>query len=125
MSYATAEQFRARYPEFVGAQDADVAVALDVAATDIKGYLPPGEYSADALAILADRSLPLARLALYQDEALDQTHQAIRDAETVRTWLRMVARGEVKLELTEDGETKTQGVAVKARAAVFSSWDTY
>lgn len=125
MSYATVQQFRDRYeavPEFLGLLDAAIQKALDAATVEIDGYLPAGSWADETLVILAHRSLPLARMVLYADETLSPEHQAVRDAESVRSWLRLVAAGTVQLATAEATHAAP---VVKARDPVFAGWETY
>lgn len=126
MSYATVQQFRDRYeavPGFTALADSAVQQALDAATVELDGYLPRGQWTDETLAILAHRSLPLARMVLYADETLSEEHQAVRDAEAVRSWLRLVAAGSIQLATEE--ETTHAAPVVKARDPVFASWETY
>lgn len=104
MSYATPIELRDRYrqgalltDEFALRLDTDLVRALQAAADEIDSYRPQGELATEATAILRDKSLTLARMLLHQDEALGPEHPIIRDAEAVRAWLLLLARGTVRL----------------------------
>jgi phage gp36-like protein len=103
MAYATAAELRERYrqgidtDEFTEREDGELDLALQAAADEIDSYRPAGELTAAATAILRDKSLTLARMLAHQDAALDLVHPIVRDAQAVRDWLLLLARGVVHL----------------------------
>ena len=104
MAYATATDLRDRYRRgldqdaFANLDDADLDQALVAASSEIDSWRPQAaDLGAAALAVLRDKTLTLARMHAYQDQALDDAHPIIRDAKEVRDWLKALSRGAVHL----------------------------
>ena len=128
MPYATAAALRTRYrrgdlDEFAAVADADLDQALTAASDEIDTWRPAGELGTAALAVLAGQCLPLARLHVYGDSALDPSHPIVREALAVRAWLKALAAGQVCLPSEPDGTaaTATQTPQVSAPAEVFGA----
>lgn len=123
MAYATAGQLRERYfvgpsrdDEFALRTDADLDAALAAASAEIDSYRQAGTPGAAALAILQDKCLILARMFAHQDQALDDAHPIVRDAKAVRSWLAMLAKGQVVLPPPGPDEGIDESIGASAAA---------
>ena len=98
MTWATVAELRARFgTEFDSRADEDLSPALDAASLEIDSERPPRPVSAAGARVLKEKCLILARLHLYPDQALDDTHPVVREALGVRGWLKRLASGAVVL----------------------------
>lgn len=118
MFYGTIADFRLAFAsgeddeddEFITRTDAYLEEALESASAEIDSYLPRTQLSAQAILIVTRKCYLLARLFVYKDQALDQTHPVIREAENVRKWLRYLSQGTVTLP-GDDLAKKVGGIA--------------
>lgn len=129
MAYANAAELRARYrvgidrDEFAARDDADLTQALAAASAEVDSWRPPGTPGIAARAILAEKTLTLGRMLVYQDQALDESHPVVRDGLAVRAWLRALAAGAV--QLPADAEEVSSTVVAPTRPLVFgAAFDT-
>ncbi len=107
--------------------DAHLSAALTAASAEIDSWRRPGSLSTDALAIVRDKCMVLARMLAHQDHALDDVHPIVRDGLAVRDWLRAVAAGRVLLDPeASSGLTGGHPVAT-TRTLTYSDalWETY
>lgn len=123
MSYATPTELRDAYRVGIDGDalahrdDADLEEALGKAAVDIDSWRPAGELTDADRVVLAAKSLPLARSYLYQDQVLDAEHPIRADAAAVRTWLKALAAGAVRLPSAQVGTaTAAQPAAPRVSA---------
>jgi phage gp36-like protein len=108
VSYATPEQLRLQTGvEFELRLDDALQAALDDASQEIDSYRPAGSLSAEALDVLRLHCIRLARLGMYPDQALDETHPVLREARATRRWLGMLASGQVRLPAGDDSSGGT------------------
>jgi phage gp36-like protein len=108
VSYATPEQLRLQTGvEFELRTDDALQAALDDASQEIDSYRPAGSLSAEALDVLRLHCIRLARLGMYPDQALDQTHPVLRDALATRRWLVLLAKDDVHLPAGDDSSGGT------------------
>ena len=124
MSYATPDQLRARFrkgidqDEFALRDDADLQQALDAATNEIDSYRPAGVPAPEALVVLADKCLMLARMLVNQDQALGAEHPIVRDGNRVLGWLKDLSRGAVHLP-TGAGDSGGTGASWSSTPTVF------
>jgi len=126
MPYATVTELRTRYTRdgqdpFADYDDADLAQALAGASGEIDSWRPQGELSTAALVVLKDKCLTLARLLVYADAALNETHPIVREALAVRAWLRALSTGAVQLPSSDVAASGPTAPQVAAPAVVFGS----
>lgn len=128
MPYASATELRQRYrrgldrDEFAHLDDADIDQALSAASAEIDSWRPAGTFSVAAAAIIADKTLTLARMLAHQDSPLDDSHPVVRDAMEVRAWLKALAAGRVSLPAdTTAAATTSPSPQVSAPAEVFGA----
>jgi hypothetical protein len=106
--YATPLDLRDRFrrgidgDEFALLSDEDLAGALTGASSEIDSWRKPGVLGIDALLILKEKCLILARLLANKDQALDSSHPVVRDAQEVRAWLKALLRNPELLPSAEN-----------------------
>lgn len=112
MSYATPAEMRARFrsrdeDEFGLHSDAELQTALTAASRELDSYRPAGTLAPEGLLILAEKTLVLARMLVYQDQALGAEHPIVRDGQRILDWADKLARGELSLPAGSDASGGT------------------
>jgi phage gp36-like protein len=133
--YGTAQALRDRFrtgidrDDFARLDDADLEQALTSASSEINSWVPGGAaLTPEDITVLTDKALVLARMLAHHDSALSQEHPIVRDAMAVRTWLKALARGAVKLPSDRDTDaTGAATIAAGTRSMRYTGnlWDTY
>jgi phage gp36-like protein len=127
MAYATPDALRARYrtgiteDEFALRDDADLEQALSAASAEIDSWRPAGVVSGAGAVVLSAKCMTLARMLVHQDQALDEAHPIVRDGREVRSWLRALAAGTVRLPADTADAGAAQRVAVIPRELTYGA----